>query len=545
VVKALADPLVGVSRTRTKPSLHLRLGVAGHHVHDAVEQGDHFSLPLEAIVIDDQLPLDADGKPVLGSKRYQQIVRQVRGRSPDLIQELCRGWERDEQLRELIWPRLLGYLERDTASERRKARAQAFEAASRIPGFVDLWGKPHSLHDIIGASPHVRVLVERRARELPDQLAGELILQVGPAEFACLSAHLEVVVLDEQWEAELERLRWLATAPLVERPNIDEVALCYRKAVVGGGLECELWVPRAHSPLTDEPRPQVEFVVDGRRIARAALLELCPCAGIVRGAGLVTRGPKIALDKRQRTSLLRQVLILYVELAHAVGKSRLPGKDHERALAYLAWVDHRFALESEELAEVFGVGKHGAELRSLVAKVVPPTLRDTLKRRSVEREPVESERPLTPEPAPAPIAPAPRLGPEPEPAPPEPRPSASPSERLLVAISEQLRWARARHGNLLDELRLAHLELRAGDGAAIVQVQPAGIVLDASHPLIRRLLGQQPHDRFDLAFAVAAVYTQMNHVAEQITDDDEREFVAQLAETLALSLQADPPAAPR
>jgi hypothetical protein len=194
---------------------------------------------------------------------------------------------------------------------------------------------------------------------------------------------------------------------------------------------------------------------------------------------------------------------------------------------------------------VFGVGKHGAELRSLVAKVVPPTLRDTLKRRSVEREPVESERPLTPEPAPAPIAPAPRLGPEPEPAPPEPRPSASPSERLLVAISEQLRWARARHGNLLDELRLAHLELRAGDGAAIVQVQPAGIVLDASHPLIRRLLGQQPHDRFDLAFAVAAVYTQMNHVAEQITDDDEREFVAQLAETLALSLQADPPAAPR
>jgi hypothetical protein len=85
--------------------------------------------------------------------------------------------------------------------------------------------------------------------------------------------------------------------------------------------------------------------------------------------------------------------------------------------------------------------------------------------------------------------------------------------------------------------------LQPGDGAAIVRIQPAGIVLDANHRLIRRLLGQDPHDRFDLAFAVAAVYTQMNHFAEQITDDDEREFVAQLAQTLALSLQADPPVA--
>lgn len=548
--------VVGVSRTRTEPTLHLRLGVAGHLVHDGIDQGDHYSLPLDAIVIDEQLQLDADGKPELRSKRYHQLLRQVRGRSPDLVHELCRTWERDEAARASIWPCLLGYLQRETpGEERRKAREQAFEAASRIPGFVDLWGQPHSLHDIVSASPNeiVRALTDRRERTLPEQLTGELILQLDSAELACLSAHLQVAVLDDQWEAELERLRWLAAAPLVERPNIEDVALAYRKATVGGGLECELWLPRDYSPLGTDPAPQVEFVREDRRIARASLLELCPCAGIVSGAGLVTRGPEVVLDKRQRVSLLRQLLILYVDLAHALDKRRLPGKDHERALAYLAWVDHQFELESEELAEVFGVGKHGAELRSLVTKLVPPTLRDTMRRRGGGGERAAAlDRPPTPAPevAPTPIASPTRVATSepvaaPAPRPPaEPRPDLSPSERLLVAISEQLRWARARHGNLLDELRLAHLEIQTGDGKMIVRIQPAGIVLDANHSLIHRLLGQDPHDRFDLAIAVAAVYTQMNHVAEQITDDDEREFVAQLAETLALSLQADPPTRP-
>jgi hypothetical protein len=538
--------VVGISRARTEPSLHLRIGVAGHHVHDVHEQGELYSLPLDAVVIDDQLPLDADGKPELRSKRYGQLLRQLRGRSPELAMDLCRSWANDESLRAWIWPRLLEYLKREAAVERRHARERAFEAVSRIPGFADLWGKPCSLHDIMSASPQkvVRALTDSharsRVRELPEPLAGELILKIGQAELACLSAHLEVAVLDGRWGAELERLRWIASAPPVERPDVDEVALGYRKATVGGGLECELWLPRDYSPLGTDPRPELEFVREGRRIAHAPLLELCPCAGIVSGAGLVTQGTEVVLDKRQRNSLLRQVLILYVDLAHALGNRRLPGKDQERALAYLAFVDHQFELESEQLAEVFAAGKHGAELRSLVSKLVPPTLRDTMRRRVSASEPVASEQSITfeaevtptPEPTPAVVATTPE---------PAPRPNLSPSERLLVAISEQLRWARARHGNLLDELRLAHLELQAGDGSLLVQILPAGIVLDANHRLIRRLLGQDPHDRFDLAFAVAAVYTQMNHFAEQITDDDEREFVAQLAETLALSVQADPP----
>jgi hypothetical protein len=528
--------VVGVSRVRSEASLHLRLGVAGHHVQDVFDHEQSNGLPIDAIVIDDQFPLDAEGRPELRSKRYRQLLRQVRGRIPELVSELCRSWARHEQLRASLWPLLLGYLQRETDGERRHAREQAFAAASSIPGFVDLWGKPHSLHEIVSASPQrVRALSKLGDRALPEPLAGELILQINAAELACLSAHVEVALLDEHWEAELERLRWLAAAPVVERPNIDEVALAYRKATVGGGLECELWLPRDYSPLGTEPAPQLSFVREDRTLARAPLLELCPCAGIVSGAGLVMEGAEAVLDKRQRNSLLRQVLILYVELAHAASNRRLPGKDHERALAYLAWTDHVFEAESDALTEVFAAGKHGAELRGLVAKLVPPTLRDTLRRRVVAAPPVVEPVVSVPEAvAPAPVAPKPET-----PSRVEARPNLSPSERLLAAISEQLRWARARHGNLLDELRLAHLELQSGDGRAIVRITPAGIVLDGEHPLIRRLIAQDPHDRCDLAFAVAAVYTQMNHFAEQITDADEREFVAQLAETLALSLQVD------
>jgi hypothetical protein len=531
--------VVGISGGRTQPSLQLRLGAAGYHLQDVFDHDGGYSVPVDAIVIDDQLPLGSNGMPVLASKRYQQLVRQVRGRIPSLVVELCQLWKRDDQRRPLVWSLLLGHLQHEAKVERRRDRQQAFEAASRIPGFTDVWGKKHSLHDILGASPRgeVRALIELRPRELPKPLAGELILQLDAGEHACLSANLDVVVLDDQWDAEIERLRWLADAPPMERPNVEEIAIAYRKATVGGGLECELWLPRDLSPLEDDAAPQVEFVREGRRLGRATLLELCPCAGLVSGTGLVTHGTEIVLDKRQRSSLLRQVLILYVDLCHALSKGRLPGKDHERALAYLAWVDHGFSLDTDANAEVFAVGKHGAELRSLVSKLVPPTLREALRRRTVVAEVAPAPAP-TPAPTPAP-APIPEVAPTPPPEP--PRIASTPSERLLGAIAEQLRWARARHGNLLDELRLTHLSLQPDHGQFIVQVQPAGLVFDSSHPLIRRLLAQDPPDRFDLAFAVAAVYTQMNHFAEKITDDDEREFVAQLAETLALSLQADPP----
>ena len=42
----------------------------------------------------------------------------------------------------------------------------------------------------------------------------------------------------------------------------------------------------------------------------------------------------------------------------------------------------------------------------------------------------------------------------------------------------------------------------------------------------------------DLTFVVASIYTLMNHAAEDITDDDERVFVAQLAESLVLAQRA-------
>ena len=67
------------------------------------------------------------------------------------------------------------------------------------------------------------------------------------------------------------------------------------------------------------------------------------------------------------------------------------------------------------------------------------------------------------------------------------------------------------------------------------------IAINREHPLVARLLAQDPFDPIDLAFVVASIYTLMNHAAEDITDDDERVFVAQLAESLVLAQRARAP----
>jgi hypothetical protein len=99
---------------------------------------------------------------------------------------------------------------------------------------------------------------------------------------------------------------------------------------------------------------------------------------------------------------------------------------------------------------------------------------------------------------------------------------------------------------VLDQLRLARLELVVPDDDAdssIARIRMTGIAVNVRHPLVARLLAPHLEDRLDpidLTFVVAAIYTLMNHFAEDITDDDERVFVAQLAETLALSVRTMP-----
>ncbi|PRQ08580.1 hypothetical protein [Enhygromyxa salina] len=95
---------------------------------------------------------------------------------------------------------------------------------------------------------------------------------------------------------------------------------------------------------------------------------------------------------------------------------------------------------------------------------------------------------------------------------------------------------------MLDQLRLAHLELRDTGDDTIAKIRMSDIAVNTGHPLVARLLASTSDalDPIDLTFVVAAIYTLINHYAEEVTDDDERVFVAQLAETLALSQRANP-----
>jgi hypothetical protein len=115
----------------------------------------------------------------------------------------------------------------------------------------------------------------------------------------------------------------------------------------------------------------------------------------------------------------------------------------------------------------------------------------------------------------------------------------TPEQALLAAVRGELEWARARHGTLLERLRLDRLAIGTGKQAGVA-VFDGAVVLQQHHPLVARQLarlaaGEQP-DPIDMMFVMSAVYTVMNAVAEEIDADDERAFVARMAESLALAL---------
>ncbi|PRP92785.1 hypothetical protein ENSA5_46970 [Enhygromyxa salina] len=560
---------IGLSRVRAEPGLDLVLGTAGREVHSGRESSTRVHLPVDAIVIDERLPLDVEGEPEQHTKHYRRLIRQLRRSVPALVLELCDEWdERPEEFRREAWPLVLAHLSHEADKDRRRIREQAYAAARQISGFRDLWGKTYSLDEVVARSRRrpVGVLVELRPRAPARDLFKQLVLLVDQAELACLRGHTKVEELDRGWEARLTELAKLASAPKVERPEAHITRLVDRKAQIAGGLECELWIPRDYSPLTPtRAAPQLIFARAGRQLQRVALLDTLPCAGIVHGANLVHGSNELDLDARQRSSLHRQILILYIDLANKLRAAGMATTDHERGLEYLAWVNFCFESALGEVEELKDVGKRVKLLRQLASEVVPPTLRDALAARGGtpgELNPASDPDPdpeAEPEPEPEP-EPKPLADPEPtaraEPARSAQPPTAeavvpaavampeaqaapsSPRERLLGAVHEQLRWARERHKDLLDELRLAHLDLIHTDEPTIAEVRLTGIALHRNHPLVARLLGQDPHDPIDLAFVVATIYTLMNHSATKITDDDERVFVGQLAETLALSLRA-------
>jgi hypothetical protein len=526
---------LGISRVRAEPGITLRLGVAGREA-DVISNTDGFAMPIEAVVIDEELPLDSRGKVDVGSKRMKTLLRQCRRRVPELVLALCKSWhELGNDARALAWPLLLRHLTSEAKQERRQIREQAFAAATAVAGFRDVRGRRVSLAELLGRKGPIDVLVGEQFRGLKLDLPAleRPILVVDAEEHACLHAQdREVRELDAGWEDTLATLRALTRAPKVETPNVHEVAIAYRKAMVAGGLECELWIPRAVSLL--DSMPELIFTRAGREVGRGRVCESLPSEGLIRGDALVVSGGELELDERQYASLERQLVIMYTELANRFADDGVSKADHARALEYLSWAAAK--LDSNPLS---AHGKHAIALTYALDRVVPSSVRRLVQGVKPKPKPVEREPEPKLEPAPTPTPAAMPSAPE---APKQwPTTPTTPEQRLLAAVYEQLHWARSRHP--LVELLLNNLQLRAGMPATeLARSERRVLALNPTHPIVARLLGQDPHDPIDLAFLLAALYSYLNYEAEEISDDDERLFVARLAETLAVSasLQAAP-----
>jgi hypothetical protein len=279
----------------------------------------------------------------------------------------------------------------------------------------------------------------------------------------------------------------------------------------------------------------------GRKVVgRLALLPGIPCAGVVSGDGLVLGEQGIRLDGRQRTSLAKQICVLYQALAKQVESGgRMNAIEREQALAWLVEIDAEFRREGDPLLE--SVGKPLEQLREALDEIISPALRRAMARARAAEQPkpqvaVEPVKPVEPtkpaEPVQA-VAPAPSTA---QPATLDP-PMIDPPTMLLNSLRAELEWVRARHGALLDRLGLDRLRIAAGKSG--IAVFERGVVLQREHPLVARQLAALAQGRdvdpIDMAFLVSAVFTLMNAVAEEIDANDEAAFVGHMAETLALA----------
>jgi len=508
----------------------LVLCVRGKRVGEFVHED--FPAPVEAILADDELPLDAQGAVDQRSKRYGQHIRRCRRAVAELIAKLCADYpklagEAKASARAL----LLAY-----AGERMEQAAKGsittdrgLDAVRVVPLILDVGGEAHSLADIEGMGRVDAVGPSAVAPESGLELPRP-VLRVDAAAERCL-AGMKVRRIDERWQRELEALRELAKVPRYVLPEVATIAWVERKATIAGGLQAHLWISREVGPQT------LVFTRAGREVGRILLLNALPCSGVVEGDGLVI-GEAVELEARQRGSLAKQICMLYEMLAKQLRAGRFSAEERERVLARLVEVDAALTEARESLLGSIGkpleqlqaalVGIVSPAMRKVRAPVVPAVVKVPVKK-IVER-PVAVEKPAVVARAVVVEKPVVEAG----------ATAMVPRQVLLAAVREELAWARERHGSLLETLGLAQLMIGEVPGGGIAAFS-GGIVLQRRHPLVDRmltgLLAGEAIDPIDLSFVVSAVYTLMNEVAEEIDAEDERAFVGRMAESLALGLR--------
>jgi hypothetical protein len=563
--KSQVEGEVGIRRVDPAPTLRIELVMDGRKIGEFVHEDA--PAPLQAIVCDPELPLTASGEVDSRSKRYGQLLRRCRRATAGMIEELCERFASlPEPERAPARTLLLEYAGRRLARAKieRSEPGRGVDAVRALPLLIDVWGERHSLADVEGRTHATIEAVTRPVESPPETVKKErLILVVDPPARGCLESIAAVTILDDRWQQELAAIRALAEAPECTLPDLREVAWVDRKATLAGGLQAHLWIPRA--PAQDD---RVALARGGREIGRVAALAALPCAGIVSGEGLAFAPGTTRLEPRQQSSLAKQVCRLYETLAKQVRSGgRLSASDRDAATAWLVHVDAALAASEEPL--LGELGKALTELQAALAELVPPAVRkakakaakDAERRRAEVVEAPQRAESRAPaqepkvEPAPQPV-PAAKPGPATQPVPaakpgPAPHPvlasttsvvTATPEQQLLALVRAELEWARARHGSVLENLRLDRLAIGTGKEPGIARFD-GGIVLQQRHSLIARALtrlaiGEAP-DPVDLMFVMANVYTVMNEVAEEIAAHDEQAFVARLAEGLAAGLADD------
>jgi hypothetical protein len=527
---------IGLSRERTRGGLALELCTLGRRI--GVIMHDELPVPLEAILDDPDLPLLGDGTVDARSKRYGQYLRRCRRAVPGLILTSCKQFaglspaDRD-RARAL----LLGYAEAEAVAGpgRREARESAWEAVRALPLIVDVWGRSHSLATIEARSKARGVLdVVSGPVEVDDDGSGHdrLVVIVDPPARRCLATMTKLRDLDASWQQERATLRELAGAPDFEVPDLRTIAWVDRKATVAGGLEAHLWIPQAPS------ESDVLVFTRGRKVVgQLGVIPGVGCAGVVSGDGLVVGEQGVVeLDARQRSSLAKQICVLYEALAKQVESGgRLSANDREQALAWLVGVDPAFRREGDPVID--GIGKPLERLRVALDQIISPALRRSMARARAAEQPSQARTPPVVASVIEPPPPAAVIQQQPPPAVVAPPAVIEPESLLLASLHAELEWARARHGTLLDRLGLDRL--RIGSGKPGLAVFERGIVLQRQHPLVARQLARLAEGRdvdpIDLAFLVSNVFTVMNAAAEEIDADDERAFVGHMAQTLALA----------
>lgn len=138
------------------------------------------------------------------------------------------------------------------------------------------------------------------------------------------------------------------------------------------------------------------------------------------------------------------------------------------------------------------------------AAVKPPAL-------DLHRVVAELERELVDEP-PAPAKPEPTKPIDPPP---------DPVVVLLDRIRDELRLLRRKHEFTLSEGLLDLIRAEPGDGRTLVEVE-GRVTFDSTHPRFSRALTDP--DPIWVSFLASVAYTGLNHVLEEVSDEDEIDF---------------------